>query len=237
MTATSRPWPRADNFHLGMALVVALIVAIGFGRTASARLLHPRSPRPIILYVHATMFTAWVLVFVAQAALVRLRRVGWHRRVGIAGGTLGALMPIVGIWTALAMTRLHRAEGRGDTSGEAFLIVSFFDMLAFTITFALAIHWRRHVDYHRRLMLIATCGLTVAAFARFPAWLMPHDALYVFVDALILSGATRDWIVAGRVHPVYAYGFPALAWGQAMTMWIYLSRAPAWTAIAHTLLK
>jgi hypothetical protein len=133
------------------------------------------------------------------------------------------------------MTRLHRAERNID--GEPFLVVSCFDMLAFAVTFGLAVHWRRRPEYHRRLMLIATCGLTVAAFARFPNWLMPNDAWYVGVDALILAGAARDWIVMHRVHPVYLYGLPALALGQAATMWIDLSRAPAWVAIAHALLR
>ncbi len=223
------------NFYLGLALTVALVVALGFGSTVNARLFHPPSPRPRILYLHAAMFTAWVLLFVMQAALVRVRRVPWHRRLGIAGIVLGGLMPLVGIETALAMTRLHRAES--NTAGEAFLIVSFFDMFAFAATFGLATYWRRRPEYHRRLMLMASCGLTVAAFARFPNWLMPNNAWYVGVDALILPGVARDWILMRRVHPVYLYGVPALAIGQAMTMWIYLSAVPAWVWIARALLR
>jgi hypothetical protein len=232
--------PRAEgNFYLGVALVVALVVAVGFGRTLNARLIHPSTPRPWILYFHVVLFTAWVLLFITQAALVRTRRMAWHRRVGIAGIVLGVLMPVVGIATALEMTRLHRALSFGRTANqdERFLIVSFFDMLAFAVTFGLAIHWRRLPEYHRRLMLMASCGLTVAAFARFPNWLMPANLWYAGVDARIVAGAVRDWMVARQVHPVYLYGLPALAIGQAMTMWIYLSGAPAWIAIAHWLLR
>lgn len=228
--------PRADrNFYLGVALAVALVVAVGFGQTVNARLIHPPSPRPRILYLHVALFTAWILLFTTQAALVRVRRVAWHRRLGLGGIVLGALMPVVGFATALAMTRLHRAEG--NTDGEPFLIVSFFDMLAFAVTFGLATYWRRRPEYHRRLILMASCGLTVAAFARFPNWLMPDNAFYVGVDALILAGAARDWIVMRRVHAVYLYGLPALALGQATTMWIYLSSARAWVRIAHALLR
>jgi hypothetical protein len=119
------PGPRADrNFYVGVALAVALVVAVGFGGTVNARLFHPSSPRPRILYVHAALFTAWVLLFTAQAMLVRSGRVAWHRRLGIVGIVLGGLMPVVGIATALAMVH-----------NERFLIVSFFDMLAFGITF------------------------------------------------------------------------------------------------------
>jgi hypothetical protein len=218
-----------------MAIAIVLVVAFGFGRTVNEGLLHPPSPRPPILFLHAAVFTAWVLLFATQAVLVRFDRVGWHRGLGLAGVALGGLVPVVGIATALAMTRLHRAEGA--TGGEAFLIVSFFDMLAFAVTFGLAIWWRGRPEYHRRLMLMASCGLTVAAFARFPSWLMPDNAWYVGVDALIGAGVARDWIVLRSVHPVYQYGIPVLVLGQTTTMWIYLSGSPAWTAIAHSLLR
>lgn len=66
---------------------------------------------------------------------------------------------------------------------------------------------------------------------------MPDNAWHVGVGALILGGAARDWIVIRRVHPVYLYGLPALALGQAATIWIYRSGAPAWVTIAHALLR
>jgi hypothetical protein len=223
------------SFNLAMALAVAVIVGFGFGPTANARLLRSPSPRPLLLYVHAAMFTGWVLLFVVQAALVHVRHVAWHRRLGLTGAALGALMPVVGIATALVMTRLNRL-GR-EFGGESFLIVSFFDMLAFGVTFGLAMYWRRRPEYHRRLMLMATCGLTVAAFARFPRWLMPGNAWYVAVDALILIAVAQDWYVDRHIHPVYRYGLPALIVGQATVMWIYVSRASAWVEIAHALLQ
>ena len=225
------------NFYLVVAALVALIVAIGFGRTVDARLLHPPSERPLLLYVHATMFSAWVLLYAVQAALVRFRRVSWHRRLGVFGIGLGALMPLVGVWTAVVMARLHRTERGSDTAEEGFLIISFFDMLVFAVLFGLAAYWRRRPDYHRRLMLMASCGLTVAAFARFPDWLMPRNAWYGGVDGLILAGAARDWIVTRRIHPVYVWGLPALIAGQSVAMWIYLSGETTWLSLAHTLLK
>lgn len=226
---------RADrNFYLCIGLAVTLIVLFGFGRTVNAGLFHPPSPRPLILYLHAAMFTVWVLLFITQATLVRFRRVSWHRRLGFAGFALGCLMPVTGIETALVMTRRHIAEGHRNE--ESALIVPFFDMLAFAVTFGLAVYWRRWPEYRRRLMLLAICGLTVAAFARFPHWLMPRSVWYVGVDLLILAGVFRDWILTGRLHPVYRYGMPALVLGQATTMWIYLNAPPAWIRIARTLL-
>jgi hypothetical protein len=87
------------------------------------------------------------------------------------------------------------------------------------------------------LVLISACGLTVDAIARLPGWLVPDNAYYVGVDALILVAVARDWIVTRRVHPVFMYGLPTLALGQAAAMWILLTAAPAWVAIAHALLR
>jgi hypothetical protein len=227
---------RADrNFHLAVALVVAAVVVAGFGPTANERLLHRIPQSPPILYVHAVLFTAWVALFIIQSALVRSRKVAWHRRLGYFGLAMGACIPFVGFGTALTMTRLSRS---GDgTGGESFLIVSLFDMLAFAITFGLAMFWRRRPDYHRRLLVMSSCGLTVAAFARLPGWLVPDDTWYLYVDLLIFSGVVRDWLVMRRIHPVYRLGLPALMLGQAATMWIYRSDAPFWVAIAQWLLR
>ena len=221
-------------FHPGIALVIAGIVAFGFGPTLDVRLIHPPSPRPFVLYVHAVLFTLWIVLFAVQTALVAVRRIAWHRRLGIFGVVLGALIPVLGLTTALTVARLRAQHGG---AGESSLIVPLFDMLAFTLAFGLAVYWRKSPEYHRRLVLIATCGLTVAAIARLPSWLVPDNAYYVGVDVLILAAAARDWIVMRRVHPVYLYGLPALALSQAIVMWIQLTAPPAWVAIAHALLR
>lgn len=95
-------------------------------------------------------------------------------------------IPFVGIATAIAMMRLRMREGRADAA--QFLIVPLFDMLAFSIAFGLGFRWRKKPEFHRRLMLIATCSLTAAAFGRFPDVIMPHNWFYAGVDVLILLG-------------------------------------------------
>lgn len=87
-------------------------------------------------------------------------------------------------------------------------------MVAFSVPFGLSMHWRKKPELHRRLILIATCSLTAAAFGRFPSTLMPHHWFYAGVDFLLLLGVLRDLVVTKRVHPVYVYALPLLALGQ-----------------------
>jgi hypothetical protein len=157
-----------------------------------------------------------------------------HRQLGWFGLALGIAIPIVGISTAIVMTRLRVREGSTDFA--SFLIVPLFDMLAFSVAFGCAFYWRKKPEFHRRLILIACCALTAAGFGRFPTSLVPENWFYAGVDVLILLGVVRDLIVTKRVHPVYLYGLPLLMLGQIATMYTYVKSLPEWLKIAHALL-
>lgn len=215
-------------FYFGMAWLVLAVVAYGFGRGLAGRLLQPAAPLPWILHVHALVFSGWVLLFLVQSGLVRAHAVRLHRRLGMLGAVLGTALPVLGVATALAMRQWHAHQGPVN---DAFLAVSFNDMLTFAVAFGLALRWRRRPDWHRRLMLIASCALTVAAFARFPRTLVPADTWYAGVDLLIGLGLLRDRIVDGRVHPVYAIGLPALMAGQALALYLALAAPAGWLAL------
>jgi hypothetical protein len=212
-----------------MSWLIAGVVVYGFSHTIDANLIHPRIPPPAILYVHGAVFGAWVVLLLVQSALIGARRVLWHRQLGLLGLTLGMTIPVVGIATGIAMGRFHTAHGSADEA--QFLIVPFFDMLAFSIAFGLAMRWRKYPEFHRRLILVASCSLTIAAFNRFP--MMPMNWGYSGVDGLILCGVVRDLVVSRRVHPVYMYGLPAIAIGQLATMYIFLTNEPQWMTVAR----
>ncbi len=124
-----------------------------------------------------------------------------------------------------------------QTNTEADLIIPLFDMVAFSIPFALAVYWRKKPEFHRRLILIATCALTAAAFGRFPENLLPPVLFYSGVDLLILLGAARDLVVSRSIHPVYRYSLPAFVAGQVVVMYTNIHHSPFWLKIAHALLS
>jgi hypothetical protein len=224
--------PRADRFAVAMALAIAVIVAYGFSFTVRDNLLAPASPRPSVLYVHAAVFSAWLLLFAIQAALVLSRRVDLHVRLGRAGLVLGGLVSVLGVATAFAMARFHVAHGETDVAES--LPVPLWDMVCFTTCFVLAAVLRRRPAWHRRLMLLATIALSAAAFGRIP--LLDHaEWFYSGVDALIIVAAVRDRWAEGRVHPVYRAALPAFVVGQAIVASVRWS--PGWLAFAATLFR
>lgn len=226
-------------FYFLMSLVVAVVVVYGFSHTTKDKLIHPAVAPPIVLYVHAAVFSAWVLFFLFQSALVRMGMVKWHRLIGWIGVGLGLAVFVVGVETAIAMGRFnifhfHRRYPEGA------LLISFFDITAFTIPFALAIYWRKKPEFHRRLQFMATCALTAAAFGRFPRLFLASPgqnpalrgfliwvALYAGVDLLISLGTLRDWAVNRQIHPVYRYGLAAFLVFQVGMLYT-LVRHSAW---------
>ncbi|WP_158880982.1 hypothetical protein [Rhodanobacter sp. L36] len=220
-------------FYFAMSLVIAMIVIAGFGHTIGPRLLHSPVPRPLILHIHVAIFCAWVIFFMLQTALVGWRNVWLHRRLGVFGALLGCAIPLVGTATAIV---IDRAEGHHGDGAAAFLAVSLYDMAAFAITFGLAVSWRKKTERHRRLMLIATCGLMSAAIARIIAGAVPFEWIYAGVDGLILLGALRDLLIMRRVHLVYLVALPLLVFGQGVAICLALARPFFWLHVAHQII-
>src|ERR1700753_2190402 len=178
-------------FYFAMSLLMTVVVVYGFSLTMGARIIHPKTAPPIILYIHAFAFYGWLAFFIFQSALVRTHNVRLHRSMGWFGVGLGVVIPVLGISTAITMTRIRRmADSASDAS--ALMLVPFFDIACFTTTFALAIYWRKKPEYHRRLILIASCALTAAGWGRFPSYILPDPVFYAGVDFLILLGIVRD---------------------------------------------
>jgi hypothetical protein len=220
-------------FYFCMSLLIAVVVVYGFSHTIGRNLLHPSPIPPFILTIHAIVFPGWVLFFILQTSLVRSRNVRLHRTLGWFGVALAVGVLVIGYLTATGMDRflLQRFHG---AEIPAFLIIQLMDLSCFAVPFALAVYWRRRPEFHRRLMLIASCGLTDAAFGRFP--LLPLAFSPAGVDALVFLGILRDLIVDRRIHKVYLYAFPLLIVVQIFCVQTYLHALPWWVHIGKALL-
>ena len=212
-------------FYLFASLLIAAIVVWGFSHTVDQNLFHASPPRPLLLWFHGAAFSAWVLFFISQSALVRTHNVKWHRFFGWFGVALASVMVVLGSIIAVVMARfdwftLHL------TATDVFLSIPIGDMLVFGPCVALAIYWRKKPEFHRRLIFIATCCLLDAPFGRID-YLFNHNLYYWCLDAVILLGVARDLLVNRSVHKVYRIALPVLVAWQALLIYLY-SGAPAW---------
>ncbi len=222
-------------FYLGMSLLIAAIVVSGFSRTVNDNLLHPPVPRPLILWFHAAAFSGWVAFFIFQSALVRTHNVKWHRFFGWFGAALGAVMVPLGVVTSIIMGRFDTYQ-KHEPGADAFLIVPFYDMVAFAAFFGLAVWCRKKPELHRRLIFIATCGLLDAAFGRYD-YIFNHGLFFWCLDGVILLGVLRDVIVNRRIHKVYLYALPSLIVIQAFVTYTWLGASGWWVHIGRAILE
>ncbi len=222
------------SFHLAMALIMAGVIVYGFSQTIDENLIHPLVPRPSLLYLHAAVFSAWLALYVGQTGLVASGNVRLHRRLGLAWIAVGTAVPLVGVPTAIVMTRFHIIH---DQSDLPFLAIPLWDMVLFASLFLLAALQRHRPEFHRRLMFLATCSLMDAGFARFPlpdAWF--HATwFYMAMDGLVLVAMARDLVIQRRVHVVFVVALPLMVVGQGLA-WILWRHPPAaWISICRAL--
>jgi hypothetical protein len=180
---------RFDNFFFsGMALLILVTVFIGFARTYYLAGVF-RAPLPSrIVHLHGAAFSCWILLLVLQTSLVFAGRVDVHRRLGIAGFLLACLMVILGVLAAT--DSLVREAGPPGGDPKYFYIIPLTGMLIFATLIFFAFRARFNPPAHKRLILIATTSLSVAAIARWPWALVlgnpPRAMLFSYIFLLIL---------------------------------------------------
>lgn len=227
-------------FYSGMAALMALTVFAGFARTYYLRAffdvptLGGRVELTPLVYVHGFVFTAWVALFIVQTGLVRARRVDVHRRLGVAGMVLAAIMVLIGVATAIAAGAAGAAGPGVDPL--AFMAVPLTDMVLFTLFVSVAFLKRRDRETHKRLMLLAYVSIITAAVARIPGLRgVGPLAFFSLSFVFVLFGMAYDRWSRRRVHPVYLWGGAVLA--VSIPGRLALSGTAAWHAFAEFLTR
>lgn len=208
----SLPRNRDRMFFGGMAIAMAMAVFVGFARTYFLSWFFGThatiSGRPFttVVRLHAALFTAWVVLFLVQTALVATDRVAIHRRLGAAGAVLAGAMMVAGMSVAIAGARGGAAPP--GLTPQAFLVVPLGDIALFAFFVVSALVQRRNKDAHKRLMLLAYTAILAAGVARIPG-VLPLGPIgfysLTFLPVLLLA-VTYDFLTRRRVHAVYLWG-------------------------------
>jgi hypothetical protein len=184
------PGRRYDHyFFSGMALLMLVTVFVGFGPTYYWAGVF-RAPLPsFIIHLHGAAFTCWILLLVTQTSLVAAGRVDIHCRLGIAGFLLACAMLVLGVLAAT--DSLVREAGPVGRDPKFFYIIPLSNILIFAVLTFFAFRARFNPTTHKRLILIATLGLLVAAIARWPFAMVHKQAAvagrfsYIFLALMV----------------------------------------------------
>ena len=223
-------------FFGGMAMLLCIVVFVGFFRTFfGAGFIKAPLPNPL-LRVHGIVFTAWMLLFLTQAALISARRVAWHRTLGIVAFCLPPLMIVLGVIAAI--DALGRNVTIGALDPATSLALPLVNVTAFAIVIAAAWKARRRPDAHKRLVVLGTVSLSTAALGRFP-WagmgIPPAAGPVIALAALILAVVAYDVLSLRRVHRSTMWAAPVVFAAGAFA--VPLGMTSAWHSLAQLLTR
>jgi hypothetical protein len=156
---------------------------------------------PVLVHVHAVLFSVWVGLLVVQATLVSLDHVTTHRRLGRVGAGLVPVMVLTGLSTAVRGARDGWNPGGPYPDALSFMFVGIADIAVFAALTAGGLVWRNRPDVHKRLMLLGTIGgLMWPAITRMPLVAGRFPSMFGLLTVLVLAPAARDFLSRSRAR-------------------------------------
>ncbi|HEY0946167.1 MAG TPA: hypothetical protein VGD81_12900 [Opitutaceae bacterium] len=212
------------------ALAALIVVFAGFARTYYLKHYFGAPALSLLVHVHGLVMTLWFSLFAVQVWLVAAHRVDLHRRLGLAGALLAAL--VVGIGTLTAITAARNGVSPGPPP-LVFLAIPLGDMLVFAALVSAGLACRRAAALHKRLLLLSSLSMLTAAIARIPIDAIARGGLPLFfglTDVVILACVGVDAVKHRRLHPAFGWGFAFIVASQAFRFW--LAGTPQWHRFA-----
>ena len=216
-------------FFSAMAILILATVFLGFARTYFLAGVF-RAPLPNwLIHVHGAAFSSWIILLVTQTSLVSAGRADIHRRLGLLGFALASLMVVLGM--VAGTDALRRGFAPPGIDAKRFYIVPITDMLFFATLIFFAFRARFDPPAHKRLILIATSALLIAAVSRWPFASVNGKVLIAtfIADIIVLFVAAYDIFSIGKIHRATLYAGIFLIVAQQIRFPI------AQTAAWHTL--
>jgi len=211
-----RPAMNAERrFYMGMALVVLLATFLGFAPTYYLRFAmdvgRPIEPLIPLVFVHGLLFSSWVILFIVQVGLVSAGRTYIHRRLGIVGMWMAAVMIPMALYVGL------RGVGRPLTAPagvdpRTWLAVPLLDVPVFGGLIVTGLLKRRDPQTHKRLMLLAMVDMMRPSLGRLlPMLGAPGPVALMGPLLFLVPQIVRDFRTRGRIHPATLWGSIAIA--------------------------
>jgi hypothetical protein len=224
---------RTRQAYFAITLFFAAIVAWGFWKTYFLPLLGGTAEHARLIHVHAAVFVGWVVLLIAQAAVVVGGHVRLHRQIGAVGMLYGALVFAVGLYVSVGSPALRVRTGFYPLEvGGVIALYNLTDMLLFGVFLAAAFGSRDRPELHKRWIISATAALGGAALGRviqggsleyLLMWLAPVLAVMA-IDLALYRRIHLVPLVSGALIVVAFFKVPLFA-------------APVWRDVGGALLR
>lgn len=230
---------RERRFYSRMALFLLAIVFIGFAPSFYLRgfvtFPRPNPTLPPAVMLHGLLFTAWMLLLIAQTQLVAANRRDVHMKLGVAGMLLAAAM--VPVMYLTAVWQVARANQPPFTDPLTWTIIPLAVIVPFALLVWLGWNRRRDSQWHKRVMLSAAilvvAGPAIGRMPITPPTLGGFTVVMLLGLALFIPLFLWDRRSLGRIHPATWTGFWLTA--AASLLPLLLIGFDAWAPIAARL--
>lgn len=217
------------RFYFVMALAMSLIIVAGF--TLNLAMGRSTFAAPAAYHAHALVFMGWLALSLVQGWTIVTGRRELHIRLGKLGYLWVPAMVAMGITIMILVAR--RTGGPFFFAQNEFLVSNIALLLCFGALAMWSLATRRHMGWHRRLMLVGFSILTGPGVGRLLPMplLIPNAWTISFLTTLIFPAIlmAADMKRLGRVHP-------ALLWGTgAYIATFVISMMLAYTPVGYTL--
>ena len=204
-----------------------VIAALAFWPTYFAPGLRASSP---YIHIHAATATVWMLMLIAQPWLIRTYRYDLHRRVGAVSYAIAPI--VVASMLLLANYRLRTAAPEAYQVQTYVLYLQFSLAFLFSLSYVLAILYRKDAELHARFMVCTGLTLIDPVFARAFYWIhadsvLIHqwftygltDLLFVLLIVLERRNGRGRWVFPLMLFAFILTQIPALLMLTWLPMW------------------
>jgi len=221
------------RFFVWLAVLIAILVFVGFSRTYYLQSLFKTPKLSIFLHVHGAVMTGWILLFAVQTSLIASSRIRIHRALGIFGAGYALLVVAMGCTANVLATRREvRAHSEFVSSILTVLALEFTQMLLFASLVTFGVWLRNRAGYHKRLMLLATFCILPNPIVRLFVWAGFGSNLVILTTwaSLVTAVVLLDSIRRRSLHP--AFGFGATITVAFLYLAYFASLTPFWQHLA-----
>jgi hypothetical protein len=224
--------PDEHRYFLGAALLLTFLVLWAFS-FEYRDLMHP-SQFTLLVQVHGLVMFAWVGLFFAQVALIACHRPLWHRRLGVVGMVVAALVVTLGVPTSIIACRLGGDHLPAGVTPPQFLASALTDLTAFALLAGSGLALRRYPDFHKRLMLLSNMPPLIAAITRLVAFLHLGMGVTTLRNLLLLALILIDEVRTRRLHPALVIGGICIVGADAAANAV--AHTELWASVVRTLI-
>jgi hypothetical protein len=217
---------RRPPVYVTVAILSVAIALAGFWPKYFGPLLAGTLQTDTMIHIHAVVFLGWLVIVGVQAWFAASGRIALHMRVGHYAMYWGVLVIVVGVVTAFTVFGDRIAAGNVEEARNR-LFVPLTDLMVFVPFFAAAWLFRHKTEMHKRLIIVATTILLIAAVHRIPflgGRPPPVPQLLAVWLAPIYIGMIHDFIRTRRVSLVYLLGIGAVLFLKFGRMGLYSSQ-------------